>query len=92
MEKVADNITTICLNRPEKRNCVNLDTARELDEAIKDFENDDASPVAVLHGKDSFCAGLDLKEVSEFPKDFDFIASKNYDPKNDDGIGPMVIH
>lgn len=91
VEKVDHNITTIGLNRPEKRNCVNLETARELNEALTEFENENDSPVAVLFGKGaSFCAGLDLKEVSQFPKDFDFIASKNYDPKNDDGIGPMV--
>ncbi|XP_021956995.1 short-chain-enoyl-CoA hydratase-like [Folsomia candida] len=90
VEKVDHNITTIGLNRPEKRNCVNLETARELNEALTEFENENDSPVAVLFGKGaSFCAGLDLKEVSQFPKDFDFIASKNYDPKNDDGIGPM---
>jgi hypothetical protein len=90
VEKV-NSITTIGLNRPEKRNCVDLATARELENAFKTFENDSSSPVAVLYGKGgTFCAGLDLKEVSEFPKDFDFIASKNYDPMNDDGIGPMV--
>jgi len=90
VEKTPENITTIGLNRPEKRNCVNLETARELEVAFNSFEKDDSSPAAVLYGiGSSFCAGLDLKEVSRFPKDFDFVESKNYNPKNKRGIGPM---
>jgi len=88
--EVVKTITTIGINRPEKRNCVNLQTARELQQAFKDFEKDNESPIAVLYGKGgTFCAGLDLKEVSEFPKEFDFLSSGNYDPLNKDGAGPM---
>jgi len=86
-----DNITTIGINRPEKRNCVNLETARELQEAFKTFENDSTTTAAVLYGKGgNFSAGLDLKEISEFSNDFNFLETGNYTPKSQDGVGPMV--
>lgn len=86
-----NNITTIGINRPAKRNCVNLETALELQEAFKAFENDGSSTAAVLYGKGGhFAAGLDLKQISEFPSDFDFTATENYSPRNQEGVGPMV--
>jgi len=45
-----DKITLIGLNRPEARNAVNQDMARQLTVAFQAFENDDRSNVAVLHG------------------------------------------
>ncbi|XP_037087336.1 mevalonyl-coenzyme A hydratase sidH-like, partial [Pollicipes pollicipes] len=58
-------VTTIAINRPEKRNCVNAATAAQLAAALRRFETDDSSPVAVLHGKGgNFCAGYDLAEVA----------------------------
>lgn len=35
-----EGITTIGINRPEKRNCVNHATAKKLMEAFSEFEND----------------------------------------------------
>ena len=41
-------------------------TARQLSKAIEDFENDDSLRVAVLYGNGgNFCAGFDLKALSE---------------------------
>nr|XP_022910577.1 uncharacterized protein LOC111421635 isoform X1 [Onthophagus taurus] len=58
-------ITTIGINRPEKRNCVNLATAALLKKAIESFENDPTSYVGVLYGVGgNFCAGYDLQELS----------------------------
>lgn len=52
------------INRPEKRNCVNSATARQLVEAFREFDADDSVDVAVLHGKGgTFCAGYDLEEL-----------------------------
>lgn len=60
-------ITTIGINRPQKRNCVNKVTAEKLSKAILEFEEDDAALVGVLHGiGGNFCAGYDLEEVSGF--------------------------
>lgn len=46
----------------------------------------------MLYGKGgNFSAGLDLKEISEFPTDFDFVDTNNYSPRNQEGVGPMVM-
>ena len=58
-------ITTIGINRPEKRNCVDSQTANLLRLAIEDFENDNSSYAGVLYGVGgNFCAGYDLSELS----------------------------
>nr|CAB3240596.1 probable enoyl-CoA hydratase, mitochondrial [Phallusia mammillata] len=60
-----EKITLIGLNRPNSRNAVNRDMARQLTVAFKAFENDEQSNVAVLHGiGEHFCAGYDLKELA----------------------------
>lgn len=41
---------TIAINRPEKRNAVNPETATELFQAFTDFEQDENALVAILHG------------------------------------------
>jgi enoyl-CoA hydratase len=43
-------VTTVILNRPERRNAVNEQAAAELLEAFEAFEQDDESSVAVLAG------------------------------------------
>jgi len=59
-------VTTVILDRPERRNAVDLDTANALSAAFRDFEADDAASVAVLFGEGgTFCAGADLKAISE---------------------------
>ncbi|XP_042240110.1 mevalonyl-coenzyme A hydratase sidH-like [Homarus americanus] len=61
-------ITMIGINRPEKRNCVNTSTAVALLQAFQDFDKDDSAKIAVLYGVGgNFCAGFDLKELSEKP-------------------------
>jgi enoyl-CoA hydratase/carnithine racemase len=53
------------INRPEKRNCVNVATAQQLSDAFQRFEADDGLSVAVLYGKGgNFCAGYDLGELA----------------------------
>lgn len=60
------NVTAIGINRPEKRNCVDEETAEELKEAIKSFEDDADSFAGVLHGVGgNFCAGYDLKSLTD---------------------------
>jgi hypothetical protein len=63
-------IMSIGINRPEKRNCVNVATAMSLYEAFYQFEHDDEMHVAVLHGiGGNFCAGYDLEELASIDKD-----------------------
>ena len=60
------SVTTIILNRPETRNAVDRSTAEALVEAFQAFERDDETRVAVLAGAGGyFCAGADLKAISE---------------------------
>ena len=59
-------VFSIQINRPKVRNAVNYETAKQLREAFRNFENDVNSRVAVLSGSSgTFCAGYDLSEVSE---------------------------
>ena len=61
----------IALNRPEKRNALNLATCRDLLDAIDHAESDPAIGVILLSGNGpSFSAGMDLQEVlGADPKD-----------------------
>jgi len=60
------HIFTITINRPEKRNCVDGETASLLEAAWKKFRDDDELWVAILTGKGdvSFCAGADLSNLT----------------------------
>src|SRR6266702_3175421 len=61
-------VTTVILNRPEVKNAVDRPTAVALAEAFLAFEKDDEALVAVFMGDHgTFCAGADLKAVSEGP-------------------------
>jgi enoyl-CoA hydratase len=57
---------TITLNRPEKRNALNLALWEALDRAIGSAEEDEEARVVLLKGEGkSFCAGLDLGPENE---------------------------
>lgn len=59
-------VTTVVLSRPEVRNAVDGPTAAALADAFRGFAADDEAQVAVLYGEGGcFCAGADLKAVSE---------------------------
>ena len=59
-------VTTVIINRPERRNAVDRPTAEALAEAFRVFESDEAARVAVLSGAGGhFCAGADLKGFAE---------------------------
>ncbi len=58
----AGPVTTVLLNRPERRNAVDGPTAAALASAFREFDQDEDAAVAVLHGEGGvFCAGADLK-------------------------------
>lgn len=74
---VRDNIATITIDRPEARNALNTQTRELLGLAFERFSQDDAALVAILTatGDRVFCAGGDLKEMSDMqlkvpPPDF----------------------
>lgn len=56
----------VAINRPERRNAVDLATARALHGAFLEFDTDAEADVAILTGKGgAFCAGADLRALSE---------------------------
>jgi enoyl-CoA hydratase/carnithine racemase len=58
------NYAILTLNRPEKRNALNVAMMQALDEAIGSIENDkDIRAVIVRGAGGSFCSGLDLAEA-----------------------------
>ncbi|KAK3708847.1 hypothetical protein QZH41_016276 [Actinostola sp. cb2023] len=79
-------VLVVSINRPEKRNAINTETATELVECFHSFEIDDSSAVAVLCGKGGyFCSGYDLEELSQ--RDAEDFLSKLKPPG--DGNGPL---
>jgi len=66
-EARGDGIAVITLNRPEARNALGKDIREGLFAAWNRFERDPALRVAVLTGagEKAFCAGGDLKEMTE---------------------------
>jgi enoyl-CoA hydratase len=63
--KTRDRITTVTINRPDRRNAVDLPTAIALLEAFKAFDADDLADVAILTGAcNAFCAGADLQALA----------------------------
>ncbi len=82
-------VTTITLNRPECRNAVDPTTARELQAAFVAFDRTPESRVAVLTGTgDAFCAGFDLKQLADGPRDW--LGDLHFgDNPRDPALGPM---
>ena len=62
-------VTTITINRPEQRNCLNRETIEKLSKAFHDLVSDPAVRCAVLRssGTEAFCAGADLRELIDNP-------------------------
>ena len=74
-------VTTIIINRPERRNAIDPQAATQLRAAFQAFEASDAAKVAVLTGAgNSFCAGYDLKSLAG--------AGMDYEPEGDGPMGP----
>jgi enoyl-CoA hydratase len=64
-------VATISINRVERRNAVDDETARRLRAAFDAFEHDPALSVAILSGEgEHFCGGYDLKALAETGMDY----------------------
>jgi len=65
-----NGILTIRLNRPNVLNSFNYEMAEEVQHAFKEAEtNDEIRCVLLTANGNAFCAGQDLKEVTEIAKD-----------------------
>lgn len=60
-----DGIKRITINRPERRNSVDIETVELLHEAIQRSAEDESKVVILTGAGDSFCAGADLQATSE---------------------------
>jgi enoyl-CoA hydratase len=64
--EVRGRAVIVTIERPQARNAVDGPTARQLYDAFKAFDADEALDVAILQGRGgAFCAGADLKGVAE---------------------------
>jgi enoyl-CoA hydratase len=83
-------VTTIVLDRPAARNAVDRPTADALVKAFLAFEHDSEQKVAVLWGAGgTFCAGADLKGMSEGRGNRLTAPGQHFDPHAGDApMGP----
>ena len=82
-------VLTVGIDRIEVRNAVDGPTAADLAEAFREFEKSPNLKTAVLYGAGgSFCAGADLKAMTEDPARMNRV-----DPEGDGPMGPtrMVL-
>jgi enoyl-CoA hydratase len=60
----SDSASILTIDRPERRNAVDGETAELLRRGLRRFEDDEEARVLVLTGNDvAFCAGADLKSL-----------------------------
>jgi len=79
-------VRIVAINRPEKRNAVNRETAKELYDVFQDFEADEGVRVGVLCGRGgTFCAGYDLSELATTDTPHEILSPFGKGP------APMVI-
>ena len=63
--EVTGRSVVVTIERPDRRNAVDIPTAQALFDAFKRFDKDEAVDVAILRGRgEHFCAGADLKAVA----------------------------
>lgn len=61
-----DPVITIGINNPDRKNALDRQIIAELVEALDHLENDETALIGVIYGEfGNFCAGYDLKELSE---------------------------
>ena len=78
----AGAVTTVILDRPERRNAVDGATAAQLADAFRAFDGDPTAGAAVLWGAGgTFCAGADLKAIAT-------ATGNRLDPAGDGPMGP----
>jgi len=66
IERPADGVGLVRLNRPDALNALNAQVMREVFDALERFDRDDAIGCIVLTGSDKvFAAGADIKQMVE---------------------------
>lgn len=66
VEEVIEGVAVVTLNRPEKRNALNLTLMEELTAAFEEYQKNSTYRVIIVTGAgEAFCAGLDLYEAAD---------------------------
>ncbi len=91
-----DNIATLTINRPEKRNALNNQVISELVQAFEDCRRDPEIRVVILTGAGdkAFCAGADLAQQQQSLNEYQrFVERENFVKlwKIVPGLGKPVI-
>jgi enoyl-CoA hydratase/carnithine racemase len=62
--EVKENVASVTLNRPERRNALNFAAYAQLESAFRELQRDPDVRCVILTGADpSFCSGDDVKEI-----------------------------
>lgn len=74
---VADQVATIRLNRPHRRNAFTLAMVDEWRAHLRAAEEDDGVSVVVVTGAgDAFCSGIDLSELQDLDEPLDVVLTE----------------
>ncbi|EEP79111.1 enoyl-CoA hydratase/carnithine racemase [Uncinocarpus reesii 1704] len=90
---IEGGITTIGINRPQRRNAINFPTAKRLYDAFLAFENDPRQKICILHGTGgTFSAGFDLSQLAGWDAQTEGSRSKegNGNQKQDKAVGGIT--
>ncbi len=72
LERPAEGVVLLRINRPEVRNALNLEVRKLLAKHLAELGEDSTTRAVVLTGNDkSFAAGADIKEMAEARHDRD---------------------
>ncbi len=81
---VSDNVATITLNRPDRKNALTPALLGEMTKAISSAQGDGARTIVLTGAGDAFCSGADLRPDSEgydgLPDDLGELLEKHYVP------------
>lgn len=74
-----NGVSTVILNRPEKKNCMSPELHQEMDEILTKLKEDKETQVLIITGAgDSFCGGMDLEkcflEAWDNPEEYERIS------------------
>jgi enoyl-CoA hydratase len=85
--EVADGVAIVTINRPEKRNALNLAACESMQDCWRRIEEDSAVRVGIVTGAGdkAFCAGFDIteKNVDGRPRTDDFTPRPGTNPVTD---------
>lgn len=63
LDRISRTVCCILINRAHKRNALNIEAVKKLQDTIYKFESDSSYHVAIIRGADgNFCSGYDLNE------------------------------